>query len=82
MVFFSLRHSHFFPEYVERLEGYRPHNVTLKSGDFFGDEVMTDQNHYGATVVALNTTSCWRMDRALLMQTVGSVKAKEQHSNN
>jgi serine/threonine protein phosphatase PrpC/CRP-like cAMP-binding protein len=70
----------FFAEYVERLEGHRPHNATLKSGDFFGDEVMMDQKHYGATVVSLQTTSCWRIDRTLLKQTVGSLKPKKRQN--
>jgi CRP-like cAMP-binding protein len=67
---------------VERLEGERPHNATLKSGDFFGDEVLLDQKDYGATVVALQTTACWRIDRTTLKQSVGSLKARKRAANN
>ena len=81
--FITYSHPFFdLSEYVERLEGERPHNATLKSGDFFGDEVLLDQKDYGATVVALQTTACWRIDRTTLKQSVGSLKARKRAANN
>jgi CRP-like cAMP-binding protein len=49
-------------------------NSTLKSGDYFGDEVLLEDDHqYRATVVALQTTACWKLDKATLKRTVNSL---------
>lgn len=47
-----------------------PRNSTLKAGDHFGQEVIVDQQKYSSTVVSLQTTTGWKIDRAVLAQTV------------
>jgi CRP-like cAMP-binding protein len=47
-----------------------PRNLTLKAGDYFGHEVIVDQQKYAATVVSLQTTTGWKIDRAVLTQNV------------
>jgi len=64
-------------EYLEKVDG-QPHNATLKGGDFFGEEVLVDQKQYSATVMALQTTTCWRLSKSTMKQTVGSLKSKRK----
>jgi len=47
-----------------------PRNETLKAGDCFGQEVMVDQQKYSATVVSLQTTTGWKIDRTILANTI------------
>ena len=68
-------------EYLERIDG-EAHNATLKGGDFFGEEVLVDERRYTATVLALQTTCCFRLDKSTLKRTVGSLKVKQRKSNN
>ncbi|KAG7352827.1 mechanosensitive ion channel [Nitzschia inconspicua] len=56
-------------ELVKIVKGI-PQNQTLKAGDCFGQEVIVDQQKYGATVVSLQTTTGWKIDRAVLAKTV------------
>lgn len=58
-----------FPELVKLIKGV-PRNLTLKAGDYFGHEVMVDQQKYAATVVSLQTMTGWRVNRSVLAQTV------------
>ena len=55
-----------------------PRNKTLKAGDFFGHEVILDQQKYAATVVSLQTTTGWKIDRTVLTQTIGA-KLRRTH---
>eukprot|EP00339_Tiarina_fusa_P012953 CAMPEP_0117002996 /NCGR_PEP_ID=MMETSP0472-20121206/4464_1 /TAXON_ID=693140 ORGANISM="Tiarina fusus, Strain LIS" /NCGR_SAMPLE_ID=MMETSP0472 /ASSEMBLY_ACC=CAM_ASM_000603 /LENGTH=748 /DNA_ID=CAMNT_0004703499 /DNA_START=143 /DNA_END=2389 /DNA_ORIENTATION=- len=56
-------------ELVKVVKG-QPRNLTLKAGDYFGHEVMVDQQKYAATVVSMSTFTGWKIDRAVLSQTV------------
>jgi CRP-like cAMP-binding protein len=56
-------------ELVEFVKGI-PQNHTLKAGDFFGQEVIVDQLKYEASVVSLQTTTGWKIDRAVLANTI------------
>lgn len=58
--------------------GGRAHNATLRSGDFFGDEVLLDEHRYAGTVLALQTTGCWSINRASLKQTLTAMKMKKR----
>jgi len=62
--------AHLFLEYLVRVEG-RSHNEALKSGSFFGEEVLGKATKYTATVVALQTTSCFRLNLHTLDQITG-----------
>jgi len=64
-------------EYMENIGG-QAHNATLKSGDFFGDEVLLDEHRYAGTVLALQTTGCWSINRASLKQTLTAMKMKKR----
>jgi cAMP-dependent protein kinase regulator len=46
---------------------------TLKAGAFFGDEILssTGSGQFGSTIMALQTTTCWLLDKKLLQQTMG-----------
>lgn len=54
-----------------------PRNLTLKAGEYFGQEVMLDLKKYAATVVSLQTTTGWKIDRKVLMQTVPAYKLRK-----
>lgn len=56
-------------ELVKVVKGM-PKNQTLKAGDCFGQEVIVDQQKYAATVVSLQTTTGWKIDRAVLAKTI------------
>jgi len=56
--------------------------ATLKANDYFGEEVLVDERRYGATVVALQTTTCYKLDKLTLKQTVGNLKLQRKGSNN
>jgi serine/threonine protein phosphatase PrpC/CRP-like cAMP-binding protein len=58
-----------YTELVKLLKGV-PQNRTLKAGDCFGQEVIVDQQKYSATVVSLQTTTGWKIDRAVLANNV------------
>lgn len=58
-----------FVELVEFVKGI-PQNQTLKAGDCFGQEVIVDQQNYAATVVSLQTTTGWKIDRVVLANTI------------
>lgn len=66
-------------EYLVRVEG-RAHNETLKTGDTFGGEVLIDGQDYSATVLALQTTSCFQLDRSTVKQVLGNLKVKKGKS--
>jgi CRP-like cAMP-binding protein/serine/threonine protein phosphatase PrpC len=68
-------HNFVVTEYLVRKDG-RSHNETLKAGDLFGEEVLLDNKHYCATVLALQTTVCFKLDRATFEGTIGNGKAK------
>jgi len=69
-------------EYVERIEGNKPHHATLTTGDYFGEEVLQNQKYYAATVVSLHTTVCWRIARATLEKAVGSLRPRKLSATN
>jgi len=57
-------------ELVTRANGKVRHS-TVRAGDFFGEEVVKGSGtRYNATVVALQTTSCWHLDQKALKNTV------------
>jgi CRP-like cAMP-binding protein len=56
-------------ELVKLVKG-GPRNRTLKAGDCFGQEIIVDQQKYAATVVSLQTTTGWKIDRAVLANAV------------
>jgi CRP-like cAMP-binding protein len=58
-----------YAELVKIVKGV-PKNTTLKAGDCFGQEVIVDQQKYAATVVSLQTTTGWKIDRAVLAKNV------------
>ena len=60
----------------------RPHVETLKGGDFFGEEVVADEKQYSATVLALQTTACFKLDKETLRNTLGSKKMKGRKGSN
>ena len=55
--------------------------MQLKAGDYFGHEVIVDQQKYGSTVVSLQTTTGWKIDRTVLTQTVPPSKLKKTPSH-
>mmetsp|Transcript_20717 Transcript_20717/g.57571 ORF Transcript_20717/g.57571 Transcript_20717/m.57571 type:complete len:115 (-) Transcript_20717:528-872(-) len=59
-----------------RVVGGHPDNKTLKAGDYFGQEVIIDQQKYGSTVVSLQTITGWKIDRAVLTNTVPVAKLR------
>ena len=71
---------HFFAasELIKVVKG-QPRNLTLKAGDYFGHEVMVDQQKYAATVVSMSTFTGWKIDRAVLSQTVPMDKLRQAH---
>mmetsp|Transcript_37128 Transcript_37128/g.90011 ORF Transcript_37128/g.90011 Transcript_37128/m.90011 type:complete len:759 (-) Transcript_37128:295-2571(-) len=52
-------------ELVKLVRGI-PQNRTLKAGDWFGQEVIADQQKYSATVLSLQTTTGWKISRSTL----------------
>jgi CRP-like cAMP-binding protein len=56
-------------ELVKIMNGI-PRNLTLKPGDYFGHEVMLDEQKYAATVVSLQTMTGWKITRRALAQTI------------
>jgi CRP-like cAMP-binding protein len=57
-------------ELVKRVNGKIQHS-TCKAGDWFGDEAMKGSGaKYSSTCVALQTTSCWRMDAESMRKVV------------
>jgi CRP-like cAMP-binding protein len=58
-----------YTELVKVIKGV-PINSTLKAGDYFGHEVIVDQQKYSATVVSLQTTTGWKIDRTVLTNAV------------
>lgn len=57
-------------ELVKRVKGKFKHD-TLKSGSYFGDEVLKGKaTKYASTVVALQTTSVWRLEQAAVKSIV------------
>jgi serine/threonine protein phosphatase PrpC/CRP-like cAMP-binding protein len=45
--------------------------TNLKAGAYFGDEIFSGDGKYSHSTVALQTTTCWMLDAALLKQTMG-----------
>jgi CRP-like cAMP-binding protein len=62
-------------ELIKNVKGV-PRTSQLKAGDYFGQEVILDQQKYGATVVSLQTTTGWKIDRTVLKQSVDPSKLK------
>jgi CRP-like cAMP-binding protein len=60
------------PESIEKING-KATTTTLKAGDYFGVESLTDKVPYSATVVALDTTCCYKLDKATLKHSVPSL---------
>jgi serine/threonine protein phosphatase PrpC/CRP-like cAMP-binding protein len=44
---------------------------TVKSGMYFGDEILNGSGKYNKTIMAMQTTTCWQLDVPLLKQTMG-----------
>lgn len=53
-----------------------PRNLTLKAGEYFGHEVIVDSQKYAATVVALQTTTGWKIDRGTISKSIPLDKLK------
>jgi CRP-like cAMP-binding protein len=70
-VFLSLQTicSLFHAELVKLVKGV-PQDKTLKAGDCFGQEMIKDQQKYSATIVSLQTTTGWKINRAVLANNV------------
>ena len=49
---------------------------TLKAGRWFGEDVLTSNNNYTSTVMALQTTNCCMVDTKLLHKTMGPLLQK------
>lgn len=62
-------------ELVQVIKG-KPINSTLKAGDYFGHEVIVDRQKYSATVVSLQTTTGWKIDRTVLTNSIPVEKLK------
>lgn len=62
-------------ELVKLIKGM-PRNLTLKAGEYFGHEVIVDQQKYAATVVSLQTTTGWKVDRATVSKTIAIDKLR------
>lgn len=46
--------------------------LQFKAGSYFGDEIFSaDGGKYAATVVTLQTTTCWQLDHEVMKQTMG-----------
>lgn len=56
-------------ELVRVVKG-NPQNTTLKTGDYFGQEVIVHQKKYAATVISLQTVTGWKIDREVLSNLV------------
>ena len=44
---------------------------TMKAGSYFGDEVFNAKGNYSKTVVSLQTTTCWQLEKEVVTQTLG-----------
>lgn len=56
-------------------------SASLKPNDFFGEEVLVDERRYGATVIALQSTSFFKLDKETLKNIAGNLKLKGKISN-
>ena len=54
-----------------------PQSSTLKAGDNFGDEVIVDRQKYSTTVISLQTVTGWKIDKAVLTNTVAIKKLRK-----
>lgn len=60
--------------YSTEIHGSETRRGTVKTGAFFGHELLTTSNgrgKYSQTIMALQTTTCWQLDVPLLKQTMG-----------
>lgn len=53
---------------VKRSSTGKVQRGTARAGDFFGHEVISGSKTYNATVVAMQTTTCWQLDSAILQK--------------
>lgn len=53
---------------VKRSSSGKVQRGTARTGDFFGHEVISGSKTYNASVVAMQTTTCWQLDSATLHQ--------------
>lgn len=75
MLFSSIR-----IERAETADG-KTTKTELKPDQFFGDEVLgPGENQYAATVKALSTTTCWKIDKLTIKRTLGKVRMKRRAS--
>ena len=57
-------------EYLMRKDG-RPSAETLKVDDYLDNKVLVDERQYSATVVALQTIACFKLDEETLQSAIG-----------
>jgi hypothetical protein len=60
--------------YTTEIHGSETRRGTIKAGAYFGHELCetsTGRGKYAATIMALQTTTCWQLDVPLLKQTMG-----------
>lgn len=69
----------FVLEFLEKING-KATTTTLKAGDYFGVESLTDNVPYSATVVALETTCCYKLDKATLKHSVPSLNRSSKNT--
>jgi CRP-like cAMP-binding protein len=53
-------------------------NFTLKTGDYFGDSVLFGSKIYAATVIALQTTVCFKLERFDIQEILASQKGSSR----
>ena len=44
---------------------------TMKAGGYFGEEIFSADDKHSKTVVTLQTTTCWRLEKEVVTQTMG-----------
>jgi len=71
-------------ERIEQLEGGQTKNTTLKTHQFFGDEVLAPgERLYSSTVVASSgNTPCWKLDKNDAKKSLSKLRLKRRANNN
>ena len=62
--------------YSTEIIGTETHRQNIKTGMYFGDELLLGSTKYNKTVMAMQTTTCWQLDIPLLKQTMGPLLNK------
>lgn len=61
--------------------GGKTERGTLKAKSFFGEEIFSGDGRYKKTVVSLQTTTCWHLDKAVIEKTMGPLLEEAKKSS-